>query len=54
LNSIATIEIIQTYTNDTSDPLEITLNIPIEEDYGLGKLIVQIDDNIIEGKILPK
>ncbi|CDW75216.1 UNKNOWN [Stylonychia lemnae] len=54
MNSIATIEIIQTCFNDSSDPLEVFLNVPVEEDYGIGKLIVQIDENIIEGKILEK
>eukprot|EP00347_Sterkiella_histriomuscorum_P002847 403366571 len=54
MNTIATIDIIQTYSNDTTDPLEITLNVPIEKDYGMGKLTIQIDDNLIEGKILEK
>ncbi|CDW74212.1 UNKNOWN [Stylonychia lemnae] len=54
MNSIATIEIIQTYFNDTSDPLEVFLNVPVDQEYGVGKLIVQIDEKIIEGKILEK
>lgn len=54
MNSIATIDITQTYSNDTADPLEVTLNVPIDQEYGVGKLTIQIDDNIIEGKILEK
>ncbi|CDW72326.1 UNKNOWN [Stylonychia lemnae] len=54
MNSIATIEIIQQFFNDTSQPLEVTVNVPIEEDYVIGKLMVQIDDKVIEGKILEK
>ncbi|CDW78536.1 UNKNOWN [Stylonychia lemnae] len=53
-NSIATIDIIQTFYNDTQDPLEVTVNIPIDEDYGIGKLTVEIGDQVIEGKILEK
>ena len=40
MNSIATIELVQKYVNDTQDPLEIILNIPLEEDYALGKLVI--------------
>ena len=54
LNSIATIEIAQKYVNDTTDPLEIILNIPMEEEYAIGKLVIQIDEQVIEGKILEK
>ncbi|CDW72219.1 UNKNOWN [Stylonychia lemnae] len=54
MNSIATIEIIQKFFNDTAQPLEVTLNVPIEEDYGIGKLMIQIDEKVIEGRILEK
>ncbi|CDW91786.1 UNKNOWN [Stylonychia lemnae] len=35
-------------------PLEIVLHLPIQEDYAIGNLSVQIGDQIIEGKILRK
>ncbi|CDW72325.1 UNKNOWN [Stylonychia lemnae] len=40
------------FYNNFDDLLEVTLDVPINEDYGIGKLIVQIGDEIIEGKIL--
>jgi hypothetical protein len=39
-NSIAVIDITQTYYNDTETPLEVTLLLPIEEDHGLGQLTI--------------
>ena len=53
-NNIALINVVQTYENNTQYPLEITLKLPIEEDYALGKLTVIVGDNIIEGKIMKK
>lgn len=34
--------------------MEMTLKFPQEKEYALGKLTIQIGDNIIEGKILKK
>ena len=53
-NVIAVIDVVQTYFNDSESPLEVTLMFPIEKDYALGKLTIQIGDTIIEGKIMSK
>ena len=51
---IAVIDVVQTFFNDSDNPLEVTLMFPIEKDYALGKLTIQIGDTIIEGKIMSK
>lgn len=53
-NVIAVIDIVQTYYNHSQNPLEVTLLFPVEKDHALGKLNIQIGDDIIEGKILNK
>ena len=53
-NVIAVIDIVQTYYNHSENPLEVTLMFPVEKDHTLGKLNIQIGDDIIEGKILNK
>jgi len=53
-NVIAVIDIVQTYYNHSENPLEVTLMFPVEKDHALGKLNIQIGDDIIEGKILNK
>ena len=53
-NVIAVIDVVQTFFNDSDNPLEVTLMFPIEKDHSLGKLTIQIGDTIIEGKIMSK
>ena len=53
-NVIAVIDVVQTFFNDSDNPLEVTLMFPIEKDHALGKLTIQIGDTIIEGKIMSK
>ena len=54
MNSIATVDLSQRFENNTDNPLEITLKIPVDPDYAVGKLIIELGDNIIEGKVLEK
>ena len=53
-NSIAIIDIVQTFLNDQSFPMEVNLKFPTEIDYILSNLTIQIGDNIVEGKIMKK
>jgi hypothetical protein len=53
-NSIAVIDLVQTFQNDKSYPMEVSLKFPTEADHTLSNLTIQIGENIIEGKILKK
>jgi Ca-activated chloride channel family protein len=53
-NAVAIIDVVQTFHNDKDHPLEVTLKFPIEQEYALGRLTIEINDDIIEGKILKK
>ena len=53
-NAVGVIDIVQTYLNDCDHPVEVTLKFPIEKEYAVGKLTIQIGEDIIEGKILKK
>ncbi len=54
MNSIATVDLCQRFENNSQNPLEISLKIPVDQDYAVGKLIIEIEGNIIEGKVLEK
>ena len=53
-NAVSIIDIVQTFINNNDYPLEVTLKFPIEQEHSVGKLTIQIGDDIIEGKILKK
>ncbi len=53
-NAIAVIDVVQTYKNDKSYPMEVSLKFPTEPDHTLSNLTIQIGENIIEGKIFKK
>jgi hypothetical protein len=40
--------------NDGEHPLEVSLKLPVQEAYIVGKLTIQIGDNVIEAKVLSK
>ena len=44
----------QIFENNTLNPLEISLKMPVDPDYAVGKIIIEIEGNIIEGKVLEK
>jgi len=54
MNSIATIDLNQVFYNHTENPLELTLKLPLDQDYAMGKLIMEIGDAVIEGKVFEK
>ena len=53
-NSIATIQIAQTYENDTSESMEVTLSIPVQKNFSISKLRILLGDKEVEGKIFEK
>ena len=53
-NAVGVLNIVQTYINAGEAPLEVTLKFPTEKEYALGRLTIQIGDDLIEGKILKK
>ena len=44
----------QSYINWGTNPLEETFLFPIDPDVVVSKLIIEIDDKVIEGKIIEK
>jgi hypothetical protein len=48
------IGVVQTYQNDKTYPMEVTLKFPTEAEHTLSNLTIQIGENVIEGKIFKK
>ena len=51
---LATLNITQHYFNDSESNKEFIFTLPNLKDYALGKLTIQVGDDIIEGKIMKK
>ena len=48
-HTVAVIDFIQTYFNNTDSPLEVLLNFPIDSEYTLTKVNAVIGGQVIEG-----
>ena len=53
-NSIASINIEQTFVNETQNPIEGCYMLPTDPDHVVSNLTIQIEDKIIEAKVVDK
>lgn len=53
-NSIATIELTQTYINELESPIETTYMFPSDANIVMSKLVIQVGERVIEGKVMEK
>jgi hypothetical protein len=53
-HSIATIELVQRYTNEADKAFEATYMMPMDEDTILSKLVCQVDETVVQANIEKK
>ena len=52
--ALATVNFDMTYSNPSDRPIECVYEYPLEEETIFSKLVVSIDDKVIEGKVQEK